>query len=204
MLRAVPGASASGAMRRRIPARFGVPARRMGRCQSQALTSKHGGRVALRTLIEKFSFTQPLSALWVVCGRLGEVESLAGDCRPPPPGNPRQPPFHRWMHLMEGGRQANPAAASTGFTGLICDWQNERGEILPFSVQHSFKYSQFRSPEGNLKKFKHQQKFKIIPLFLPCTGQTSVLYSAHLHSHLCGLWVVEPPSIAITNVLEIG
>ncbi len=39
------------------------------------------------------AFTQLLSGIGVERGRLGEVVSLVGDCRPPPPGNPHRPPM---------------------------------------------------------------------------------------------------------------
>src|SRR4030042_620588 len=37
------------------------------------------------------TLTPIFSRFTVERGRLGEVVSLVGDCRPPPPGNPRQP-----------------------------------------------------------------------------------------------------------------
>jgi hypothetical protein len=55
-------------------------------------------------IIGRCTFTLQSSGLCVGRGRLGEVVSLVGDCRPPPPGNPRRPTRLRFDNAsMVGG-----------------------------------------------------------------------------------------------------
>jgi hypothetical protein len=55
---------------------------------------------------------------------------------------------------------------------------------------------------SNLKELDIPQNFKKIHSYSSCIRGKHVLEFLHLHSHLCGLKVVEPPPIAITNVLR--
>jgi hypothetical protein len=48
------------------------------------------------------TFTLHFSGYGVERGCLGEVVSLVGDCRPPPPGNPHRPPFQEENLLRNG------------------------------------------------------------------------------------------------------
>jgi hypothetical protein len=94
MPRAAPGDIVRGALRRNFPENL-----RVSVCNSDGYTIICPYRLRMESLFHphgsrstKWSyFTQQLSCFEVEGGCLGEVVSLVGDCRPPPPGNPRRP-----------------------------------------------------------------------------------------------------------------
>jgi len=146
------------------------------------------------------SFTLHLSDFGVGSGRLGEVVSLVGDCRPPPPGNPRQPKWLGNPGLRVGSKQADSRQDDSGdqyFSSIIT---NFGGVFSPQCVACTFNNHQ---QNRNLKIFKPGEYFKITRSSFYCRCMKPVLEFEHLHSHLCGLPGVKPLSIAITNVLEI-
>jgi hypothetical protein len=69
---------------------------------------------------------------------LGEVESLVGDCRPPPPGNPRQPTTLISTDLWNGGLRKNPFIQN-GFNVFIPKWRKKGKVFLPMYKHLSFK-----------------------------------------------------------------
>jgi hypothetical protein len=132
-------------------------------------------------------------------GRLGEVVSLVGDCRPPPPGNPRQPTT--LVCTIQGCNRRWTSQAHTNeriaFSTSKCMNSGEDFSIV-------WKHCSFNNLQNtsNLKRCNNLQYFKKNCSYFSCTWKQHVLKFSNLHSHLCGLMEVEPPSIAITNVLE--
>jgi hypothetical protein len=146
------------------------------------------------------SFTQQLSGFGVEGGRLGEVVSLVGDCQPPPPGNPHQPPIGRSTRRWVGGHHSMPHKAWRSGSQRTERMQQAGGIIYPVWTHFSFNY--YIKP-GNLKILNSSEYFKINRSYFYCTENEPVLESGSFHSHLCGLMEVKLPSIAITNVLEM-
>ena len=143
-----------------------------------------------------YSFTLESSGFRAGRGRLGEVVSLVGDCRPPPPGNPRRPA----SPIFTG----EPVERSGRYPGGSCFTPNESqngGNSPSVSICSSLYKSQ---SNRNLKILNITQYFKNRRSFYYCTGKNPVLEFVGLHSHLCGLLGMKPPPIAITNVLETG
>jgi hypothetical protein len=135
----------------------------------------------------------------VAHGRLGEVVSMVGDCRPPPPGNPRQPSSRSNAALFAGGYMKNPLVCNRLYV-FISKWQKNGGENLPGCKCHSFNII---SDPSNLKILNRSQYFKIKCSFISCAMKYTVLEFVNSHCHLYGFRLVGPPSIAITNVLLI-
>jgi hypothetical protein len=147
------------------------------------------------------NFTLQLSDIRVGNGRLGEVVSLVGDCRPPPPGNPHRPTGEaRWRDpgLRPRINSAQSLPREFCFSSKIV---NNGGLNLSFRSCSSLIGS---NNTGNLKKLNHHQYFKINRSYYSCTRKKRVLEFERLRSHLCGFRRVTPPPMAITNVLETG
>jgi hypothetical protein len=201
MPRAAPGVIASGKLRRTIPRRSCLSVRKMGRYvagYSSPLGKEihfHPGELEFH---KSFYFTLHLSGFGVERGRLGEVESLVGDCRPPPPGNPHQPTFLICTNPAYGGLRKNPVETCNGLWNFSPKWQKNGGVFLPMCKYPSLTNVKNRY---NLKKLISTQYFKNNYSYFSCTEIHSVLKFAQFHCHLYGVWSVEPPSIAITNVL---
>jgi hypothetical protein len=152
-------------------------------------------------IIGRCTFTLQSSGLCVGRGRLGEVVSLVGDCRPPPPGNPRRPTRLRIFERKYGGWRSGKVVIGKrggGFTATM----GKPGEIYTSIEAPSSLYK--LQVYNNLKESNTPQNFKKIYSYSSCIRGEHVLEFLHLHSHLCGLKVVEPPPIAITNVLRTG
>ena len=201
MPRAAPGDFARGALRRKLPEYLRVSVRNSDRYQSSYPNrmGKESYLLLYESRHEKCCyFTQHLSGFGVDRGCMGEVVSSVGDCRPPPPGNPRQPTSPVGNISWIGGRHMNPPQVGSGSTGFISIMQKNGGVFLPVSIHCSFNSNQLNT---NLKDLDLNQYFKNNRSYFSCIGKDPVLKFEHFHSHLCGLMEVEPPSIAITNVL---
>jgi len=200
MPRAAPGISARGALCRIIPGEPIVPVHKMGGYM-EGYSSRSRSEIHIRPEVQKSycrkNFTPHSSVFWVERGCLGEYESLVGDCRPPPPGNPRQPIIQPRNTRWNGGLEQNPYC-NDGFVAFIPRWQKNRGAILPVSRYHSFNINKNRT---NLKKSIPSQYFKIICSYFSCAVKCTVLEFDSSHCHPYGFLSVGPPSIAITNVL---
>lgn len=201
MPHAAPGVIARRALRRTIPGEPYAPVQPSGRLMER-YTSQSGSRIHFqpdeRRIRKRICFTLHLSGFGVECGRLGEVESLVGDCRPPPPGNPHQPTTQSNKDPMWAGWRKNPFN-SNGFITFIPKWQKNGGVFLPMRKHHSFNKSE---NIHNLKILNQSQYFKNNCSYFSCTEMCTVLEFVNPHCHLYGDWLVGPPSIAITNVLE--
>jgi hypothetical protein len=201
MLRAAPSGTARGALRWDFSGNLPASGRSSARGVVQRRYRKGMERkihLAGCRFHYRSSFTLPLSGFGVERSCLGEVVSLVGDCRPPPPGNPHRPSssvkmdYRRggtggWMdHIMRMGDDFTPRNRSYG--GIVLSG----AQLTSYSCQfHSI-----------LKELNRSQYFKITRSYSSCTGGSLVLEFGHLHYYLCGLNVVEAPSIAITFVLE--
>jgi hypothetical protein len=204
MSRAAPGDFARGVLRRDLPKTFQATARLSGSCQvryppiseMEVYLYRCGSRSQYLS-----SFTLQFSGFRVERGGLGEVVSLVGDCRPPPPGNPRRPTSWVYKDTRSGGRRLMTAGTVMGencFTGRM----EKNGEtLLQLWLGYSFNSNQ---TIGNLKELKNQQYFKKNRSYTSCMGRDPVLKFIVFHSHLCGYLGMEPPPIAITNVLKTG
>jgi len=174
MPRAAHGENACGAVRRKLPEYLVVPVflsdRRDSNCpfRSGMETYIHPCE---RRIKKCGHFTQQLSGFGVVRGRLGEVVSLVGDCRPPPPGNPHQPPIPWKMGYWPGGSQLKPANIflSWGFTSKM---QKFGGTIFRVSLSISFNKKKILT---NLKDLNPSEYFKEIRSYSSCTGNKPVL-----------------------------
>ncbi len=142
------------------------------------------------------SFTLQLSSFGVERGRLGEVVSLVGDCRPPPPGNPRRPAGI----MLSGQVPGKPINIPGG--SCFTPKSSQNGETESSNSRSSTLYT--RQHRHNLKELNNIQYFKKIRSSFYCTRTNPVLEFERYHSHLCGSLEVKPPSIAITHVLETG
>jgi hypothetical protein len=202
MPRAAPGDIARGALRRNLPENLRVSVSNSGgytlRCPYRL-----GMETSLHPYRSKFNewcyFTLQFSDFTVERGRLGEVVSLVGDCRPPPPGNPRQPITPVRTNKGCIGWKMSPAHAGMGSIIFTSKDKKYGGVFLSVWMHFSFKIHRIIT---NLKELNIPQYFKNNRSYFSCTRKNPVLEFEHLYSHLCGLKVVEPPSIAITNVLE--
>jgi hypothetical protein len=146
------------------------------------------------------SFTLHLSDFGVGSGRLGEVVSLVGDCRPPPPGNPRRPKWLGNPGLQVGIKQTESSQVDRGDLNFSSINPNFGGVFSPLSVSCTFNID---NQDRNLKILQPGEYFKISRSSIYCRCWKPVLEFEHLHSHLCGSTGVKPLSIAITNVLGI-
>jgi hypothetical protein len=200
MPRAAPGVSARWAMRRILPGHPQVSAEFHDRHREGY--SLQLGRAVPSNPVERKRciFTLHSSSLGVELGRMGEVESLVGDCRPPPPGNPRRLTCLSVQKYLSGGREMNPVQSGRGFYVFTPMVYDNRGKFQLFG-KHPTLYK-LTSPY-NLKTLNKSQYFKNSYSSSPCLASCSVLKFSIFHYHLYGIWLVEPPSIAITNVLVI-
>ena len=203
MPRAAPGESISRVMRRKFAENMVVPGRLTDRYPSKIrprseMVNCHYSMVA--GLIKGSYFTQQLSGCRVGRGRLGEVVSLVGDCRPPPPGNPHRPINDTtpcsWMceklvggKFRElGGRYFTPPNSQVG------------GDFFLISKHCSFNKN---THPANLKDLNFSEYFKNNHSYYSCGLNHRMLEFGSFHYHICGLLEAEPPSIVMTNVLGI-
>jgi hypothetical protein len=197
---AAPGVIARGALRRTIPEEPIRSVQDLDRCMV-GYSSQSGRPIRIRPDIRRFQyrncFTLHLSGFGVERGRLGEVESLVGDCRPPPPGNPRRPTTMSSTNLPSGWWRKNPFIYN-GFIAFIPKRQKKGGVFLLMCNQLSLKVHEYLS---NLKKLNHPQYFKNTRSYFSCKKNYAVLEFVNSHYHPYGFRLVGPPSIAITNVL---
>jgi hypothetical protein len=202
MPRAAPSVIAKGALRRIISKYFDVAVRKLDRYVAGD-SSQFGKEIHFhpgeRNFQKSVYFTLHLSRFGVDSGRLGEVVSLVGDCRPPPPGNPRQATILRGIKPINGGLRENPTKMRSRFFDFTQKRQKNGGVLLPTCMYPSLNnlHNQY-----NLNKLNIPQYFKNTFSYFSCTVFCSVLEFVHFHCHLYGVWLVEPPAIAITNVLE--
>ena len=145
-------------------------------------------------------FAQHSSGRGVELGRLGEVESLVGDCRPPPPGNPRRLTVLSSCESKSGGRLKSPVQPGRGFYVFNHAWQRKGVVYLPIRMHSSLNITKIHR---NLKRLNKTENFKNTYSYFSCNARCNVLKFGIFHYHLYGAWLVEPPSIAITNVLGI-
>ncbi len=201
MPRAAPGVSARRAARRIHPGFIRLPDLDWYRHLVQVCTRQRT-EAYLRPIVGQFlwlfCFTLCLFTGEVKRGRLGEVESSVGDCRPPPPGNPRQPSSPLAAFAWGGWWHKNPVLSWTGFLVLCKNRLRTRGFLSRVWSLYSFNNPQI---DINLKKLKIAQYFKNIGSYSSCAVKCPMLEFCTLHYQIYGLWVVEPPSIAMTYVL---
>jgi hypothetical protein len=201
MPRAAPGVIARGAQRRNLTENLWVSVQGSDRYQSRYPYRSEMETRLHRTEVlstQRCYFTLHLSGFGVERGRLGEVVSLVGDCRPPPPGNPRQPTTQGSTILRVGGRRFTPARSGRREGRFYLITRINGGFFLPlwmYSTLNNYHFSNI------LKKLKYLEYFKVNRSYFSCAVKKPVLKFEHFHSHLCGFREVEPPSIAITNVL---
>jgi len=159
------------------------------------------GKTCRRPVLQSFKIRNYLiqhsSGFRVESGRLGEVESLVGDCRPPPPDNPHQLITRSSINCISGELWKNPFPCD-GFIEFIPKWQKNGGVSLSMCRHHSFKNIEY---PYNLKKLIQSQYFKNDCSYFSCVEKCTVLEFVSSHYHLYGLRLVGLPSIAITNVL---
>jgi hypothetical protein len=201
MSRAAPGVSARGRLRRKSPEYLGESAGYSDRCWSKCPYRK-GMEKDLHAYgngAKKYgSFTLHLSGYGVGCGRLGEVVSLVGDCRPPPPGNPHRP-TNLDSNPKAVSKQSSFVWQDRGMMHFSTKKRNFWGFFIPVGNHCSFNNT---SKNWILKNIKRIEYFKVNRSSFYCTWKKPVLEFEHLYSHLCGSNGVEPLSIAITYVLE--
>jgi hypothetical protein len=159
--------------------------------------SKTYPRPFLRRFKIRNYFIQHSSGFRVERGRLGEVESLVGDCWPPPPDNPHQLITRSSINLLSGGLWENPFPCD-GVIEFIPKWQIYGGFSLSMCSHRSFINTEY---PYNLKKLVQSQYFKNDCSSFSCVEKCTVLEFVCSHYHLYGLRLVGLPSIAITNVL---
>ena len=202
MPHAAPGENARGAVRRKLPEYLEVPVQIMNRRQC-----KYPIRLGMEISLHRqesgskkcSNFTQSSSYFGVEPGRLGEVVSLVGDCRPPPPGNPHRLTIHDRMMRGSGWGCIDSKHAYQGGHGISVKMQSLGGFISLVWKCVSFNKT---TTILNLKDLNSIEYFKKDRSYFSCIGYNPVLKFVSFHYHLCGFKVVEPPSIAITNVLE--
>ncbi|OGO62125.1 MAG: hypothetical protein A2032_05315 [Chloroflexi bacterium RBG_19FT_COMBO_49_13] len=199
---AAPGVIARGALRQTISENIDMAVRKLNR-YVVGDSSQYGKEIHFhpgeRNFLKSVYFTLHLSGFGVDSGRLGEVVSLVGDCRPPPPGNPRQPTILRSINPSDGGLRENPTKLKSGFFDFTQKRQKNGGFFLPMCMCPSLNNL---INQSNLNKLNFPQYFKNTYSYFSCTVFRYVLKFVHFHCHLYGVWFVEPPAIAITNVLE--
>ncbi len=148
--------------------------------------------------LSQFEIPSLSSGSWVEPGRVGEVESLVGDFRPPPPGNPRRPSHDsRRKVMITAGPENLPEYAR--FVQLMQKWQKNGGVFLPQIRLHTF--NRVQNP-SNLKILSEVQYFKNPHSFFYCRVSGVMLRFDHSHCHRYGFRQVGAPSIAITYVLR--
>jgi hypothetical protein len=200
MPRAAPGAIARGALRWILPEEPTISGQKKGRYMDRWSTwiwCMSCIKPGLRKYQHFDYFTLHSSIFIADHGRLGEVVSMEGDCRPPPPGNPRLPSPRSSADLLSGALLKDPLKGVRLF-GFIFNSQKNGGEFLLLYKHLSLNIC--KNP-SNLKKFIRTQYFKNICSYFSCAVNSTVLEFVHSHCHLYGFRVVGLPSIAITNVL---
>jgi len=200
MPHATRGVIARWALRRKIPGEPILPVHDLDR-YIEGYSSWSGSETYTRLGVRRFKkrnyFIQHSSGFRVERGRLGEVESLVGDCRPPPPDNPHQPSTGSRINRLSGGLWKNPFIYN-GFYVFSQKWQKDGGVLLPKCRYPSLNNNGYLY---NLKNIKILQYFKNICSFFSCIEKSTVLEFVRSHYHLYGFRLVGSPSIAITNVL---
>jgi len=196
---AAPGGNARDDLRRGL-----LRKRRVPDCLSVRLPSKclfwSGMRFNFHLYghrsIYRWSFTLLYRGFGIERGYLGEVVSLEGDCRPPPPGNPRQAVGNRIFRIPRNWHWIS--ASNIGGVCFTSNRSEKEGNRPPYSLYSSlYKFLLCY----NLKKLNYPLNFKINRSYFSCTAKKHVLEFDRLLSHICGLLEVKPPPIAITNVL---
>ena len=175
MLRAAPGEDARGALRRKFIGnpRISVvyhdgytrinlyPGRMGNHLHPAGSRSNHGS-----------TFTRKISSSEVELGRLGEVVSLVGDCRPPPPGNPRRPITPGSIPTGSQGKYQNQPGACLVGSFFSVNVLNTGGFFLTVWKQSSF--NNYRKIT-NLKELNKFQYFKNNCSFSSCMRCMHVL-----------------------------
>ncbi len=199
---AAPGEFAWGALRRK----FLESAKAMVRVKNRCLVVSpyslgmdkpvhpHGSKASTNR-----TFTQHSSGFGVERGCKGVVVSLVGDCRPPPPGNPHRPTTWRCTCGLRVGTGINMDKTMARESGFISKAKQGGRFDGPNSIAISYNT---RSITSNLKELNPSQYFKNTRSYFYCMWVYTVLEFQHDNSHLCGLEVDKPPSIAVTNVLK--
>jgi hypothetical protein len=175
MPRAAPGESAWVALHRKVPERKGSPVRFRDRRYS-----RHIYRWEMEDCLHPSgnpmqswcTFTLDNFGYGVERGCLGEVVSLVGDCRPPPPGNPHRPPFQKQKTAQEWGAGKDHLNFNqrSSYHKLK---DTTHGEIL-LDNSTPFTFNKY-SHRQNLKELNRFQYFKINRSFFSCTGKCPVL-----------------------------
>jgi hypothetical protein len=202
MPRAAPGSNARGALRRDLTDQDQATVKNSDSCLMRYLfcvemeADLHRYGCGFKHLC---SFALQFSGFGVDRGVSGEVVSLVGDCRPPPPGNPHRPIIPEKRKAGFDGRRERTTGVVLG--GFCFPRVNPKsGEVFSLgSMPYSF--NDYLQP-FNLKELNNHQYFKNNRSYSSCIGRKHVLKFLHFHSHLCGQLGLEPPPIAITNVLE--
>jgi hypothetical protein len=198
MPRAAPGGNARLAMRRILPGYPYTLADKLIRQEDEYSRPKERGIHYYLDEQKRYYFAQHSSGRGVQLGRLGEVESLVGDCRPPPPGNPRRLSSLSSCNYKSGGRSMNPVQTGRGFN-VFTPMRERKGVVyLPIRKHSTLNITKYHR---YLKRLNKSENFKKTYSYSSCMDRCSVLKFGIFHYHLYGVWLVEPPSIAITNVL---
>ena len=202
MPRAAPGFNARGALGRNLQMDYYRSAHAMNGpgagVLGDSLEVVHSHPV-LQCSDSAVSLPLHIPGSWVERGCLGEVESLVGDCRPPPPGNPRRPSIMGLWPMLEDRSRQN-LSESNRFATFFSGKQKNGGVFLPRIRVRSF--NSFCN-QPNLKKLNKSQYFKNHCSFFSCADKRTMLRFVHSHCHLYGFRLVGSPSIAITSVLEM-
>ena len=201
MSRAAPGVFARGKLRRNLPEYYKESVEIRDGCWSKCpywQAMEIGFHPFAEGTTKCGSFTLHFSDYGVGCGRLGEVVSLVGDCRPPPPGNPHRPTIVSTPYIQADKTEVSSFRKKRGNNYFSSRMQDSWRDFSSLCVR-----STFNSIVQNriLKILNSIEYFKVNCSSFYCTWKKPVLEFVHLHSYLCGSLGVKPLSIAITNVL---
>ncbi len=175
MLRAAPGESVRGAVRWKLSQEMKIPVVMIDRYESSRyLELMMEGNVHQSNSRSKkcSSFTQQLSGYGVERGRLGEVVSQVGDCRPPPPGNPPRPTIAAGMVSRKGNKVLQRRRIYRWPGCVLPRTQENWGIIFLLSMSTTFNTIKIRS---NLKILDSSEYFKVNHSYSSCTGPEPVL-----------------------------